>query len=667
MAGTQRSRRLFIRGAFAAALTTALAVLALARTRAADWLESGAYDARVQWSAKKAAADRSIVIIDIDNASLEAFKGPNLLGRWPWPRKAWTGTIRYIAPGKPRAIVFDAIFGGSESPQADANFAAAIRDAGNVILGYTFNPAETTGNDEEVRAAARLKLLEREGSPAGRNSLGEPFPQGQYILNVPLDELAQSAAGLGGVNAVIDHDGVTRSVALAYRFGDKTYPSLSARTVDVVEGKVSTGFERVGRNAMHNGWRVPVNSDGRLMLAWHGDSFTYERIPIWQIICSIYPRQCAAQKVYFKPDYFRDRIVLIGASATGSYEVRPTPFEEAAPGFMTHVTAIDNLLHREGIRVAPRWFLPVAVLVMAFTGAAVLVRFASASLGLLIVLVLFLAYSGMAFIAYAPWHLWLPLVAPVAALVISFASSSAIRYATTGRELRRTRGTLDRYMAPQLVAYVLDNLDNIQFAGDKRELTILFSDVRNFTGWTEKSDALELIAMLNEYLTEMTDVIFKYDGVVDKFIGDGILAYWGAFTPGKNHAVQAARAALEMFERLKVLNQRWQTQGRPCIDIGVGINTGEVIFGNVGAGKKIEFTVIGDPVNLAARLESLNKEKHTHIIVSEFALTKLGSMAQVRSLGGVTVKGKTVETAIYELQGLASEAAPATVQAAHSP
>jgi adenylate cyclase len=202
------------------------------------------------------------------------------------------------------------------------------------------------------------------------------------------------------------------------------------------------------------------------------------------------------------------------------------------------------------------------------------------------------------------------------------------------------------------VDYVLENLETVELGGQKRELTILFSDVRNFTTLSEKSDPTELIKLLNEYLEAMTEIIFKHDGVVDKFIGDGILAYWGAFTPGKNHALLAARASLEMLERLADLNRGWTEQGRNPIAIGIGVNTGEVVFGNVGSGKKVEFTVIGDPVNLAARLEGQNKDFGTSIIISEFTRAMLGDAARVRRLGGVKVKGKTVETEVFELVGL---------------
>ena len=241
------------------------------------------------------------------------------------------------------------------------------------------------------------------------------------------------------------------------------------------------------------------------------------------------------------------------------------------------------------------------------------------------------------------------------AAAFSFTGNTGWRYLTVDRELARTRGTLERYVSPQLVRHVMDNLDTIRFDGEKRTLTILFSDVRSFTTLTEKSDPVELLKQLNEYLEAMTDIIFRHDGIVDKFIGDGIMAHWGAFTPDRPNALLAAQAALEMFEALAVLNKKWVVSGRPVLDIGVGINTGEVIFGNVGTGKKLDFTAIGDGVNLASRLEGANKEYHTHIIVSASTLAELGASAQTRPLGSIVVKGKTVGVEIYELLGLAPD------------
>src|SRR5262249_766434 len=268
--------------------------------------------------------------------------------------------------------------------------------------------------------------------------------------------------------------------------------------------------------------------------------------------------------------------------------------------------------------------------------------------GVLIFLAAMLAFIAANMFLFGTSHFVLPLILPCITLAASYSGPSTARYVTTGRDLRQTRGALERYIAPQLAKYVMVNE---KLDGDKRELTILMSDVRNFTTMTEKSDPMELIALLEEYLSAMTEIIFRHNGIVDKFIGDGILAYWGAFTPDHNHAMEASQAAVEMIEKVKELNARWTTQGKAPISIGIGVNTGCVIFGQLGKGKKAEITVIGDPVNLAARLESLNKEFHTAIIISEETRHRLGNDAQVRSLGGVKVKGKTVETAVYELCG----------------
>ena len=383
---------------------------------------------------------------------------------------------------------------------------------------------------------------------------------------------------------------------------------------------------------------------------WRGKSLeTYERVPLWKMICSIYPDQCPNVDRRYPAEYFHGKIVLVGASAAGSYEPRPTPLDPQPPGFIAHATLMDNLLNGEAMREAPVWMTCMLISLMAVLGGIVQWQQPSFRVGVLIffgTMVLFVALNvGL----FGMSHFVLPLIVPCITLAASYSGASTARYVTTGRELRQTRGVLERYVAPQLVKYVMANIERLN--GDKRELTILMSDVRNFTTMTEKSEPMELIALLDDYLAAMTEIIFKYNGIVDKFIGDGILAYWGAFTPDHNHAQEASQAALEMIEKVKELNAHWATQGKGPIAIGIGVNTGPVIFGNIGRGKKIEFTVIGDPVNLAARLESLNKEFHTSIIVSEETRNRLGKEAQVRALGGVKVKGKTVETTVYELCG----------------
>jgi len=636
-----RTRRQFLRLALVCFLAAAALSLLLERTRAFQWLESGTYDARVRATARPGAADPNIIIIDVDTASFDRLR--ERLGRWPWTRKVWAQLVDYVGAGQPRAIVFDVFFAGaSDDPAVDQEFAAALQRSGRVVLAYTFTSEDELefATSDTAAITAKWKLLQREartGIARGERISAQAEPA--LPLNTPLPQLAGSAAGLGAANATVDPDGVIRRVPLWFLAGTNAYPSVGQRTAMLAGATTSTR---------------PRDRDGRLLLKWHGNAtsdpdlspglFPYRRIPLREL--AKVPRE-----------YFKDKLVLVGASAPGIQDVHPTPFAEVTPGFLAHATAIDNLLHGAGIHPVPRWSLYLAVLLMAALGTLLLVRVEAGWVDNVAALVVVAAYIGLAYLVFARWSAWLPLVAPVSAFALAYLSTGAVRYATTGRELRRTRGTLDRYISPQLVSYVLEHLDSINLAGEKRELTIFFSDVRNFTTLTEKSDPTELIALLNEYLEAMTEIVFAHDGIVDKFIGDGILAYWGAFTPGRNHAELAARASLAMMARLEELNRKWAAEGRQQLAIGVGLNTGEVVFGNVGSGKKIEFTVIGDPVNLAARLESLNKEYQTSIIISEHTLARLDGLARVRPLGGVKVKGKTVETQIFELEAMQPEGA----------
>lgn len=654
------SQRTFLRGVCIAAVVIAALVVTLSQIRALQFLEDGSYDARMRWTVQPKSADPDILIIDIDNASFDVLN--DKLGRWPWTRQVWAELVRYVSQGKPRAISLDAIFAGTETPEVDAQFAEVMKGAGNVVIGYSFSPTKMDVVDQAQKARKSSQL---QTQSAKQRVLGEVVDVNENALNIPNETLESAAAGLGCVNAVPDSDGTIRRVPLQFLYGERTFSALSVRTFDIASGHSKGGFEWVGGKShigssyvVRDKLRIPVDDQGRMLLLWRGDSFAYPRIPLWQVVCSIYPDQCPADVKRFPPEFFHDKIVLLGASASGGSDSHTTPFAEAAPGIVVHAAAVDNLLHGEAMRPTPNWLLVLAIVVMVIAGAVLAYRVASVGTGSAVVLALLVLYGVVATLIFGHWHLWMPAVAPSVGLILSYFSSAGIRYATTGRELRRTRGVLDRYIAPQLVNYVLDNLGSIKLAGDKRELTILVSDVRNFTTMTEKSEPMALISLLDDYLTAMTEIIFKYNGIVDKFIGDGILAYWGAFTPDSNHALDASKAALEMIERVSQLNVQFKAQGKDPIAIGIGVNTGTVIFGNVGKGKKIEFTVIGDAVNLTARLESLNKEYGTSIIISDATRQRLGAAAQTKPLGGVKVKGKTVETTVYQLLGVSGEGSP---------
>ena len=636
-------RRKLRRGVTLLSVVLALGVFLLERRGALDWLENRSSDRRAAATAKPRAANRNIVIIDIDNASYSALRAK--LGRWPWTRRVWTELVRYMAPARPRLILFDILFSGKE-PEADPEFSSVIHEAGNVILPFSFvsSHIETSADIFTPPAIAEIRV---NGAVPGK-----ALDRDQWSLDQPTAVLAGAAAGSGASQWMPDSDGMTRRLPLVIDFQGKAWSTVWLRAALLMRGAKAARFEndRFAAGPLN----LPVDASGKFVLRWHGDTLnSYTLVPLWEVICSIYPGQCDSSVKRHPASEFADKIVFVGASAAGSYEVRPTPVSETAPGVFVIATAVDNLLSGEAVRLAPAWLGVLLVLMMTAIPAAAVLWWRSITAGLGLTLLVVAAYGAACFFLYAR-DFWLPMAAPILAAAVSFTGNTAFRYVTADRELQKTRGTLERYVSPQLIRQMMDNLDSIRFDGDKRRLTVLFSDVRSFTTLTEKSEPVELLRQLNEYLEAMTDIIFRYDGVVDKFIGDGIMAHWGAFTPDRPNALAASRAALEMLETLKSLNQRWIARGRPPLDIGVGINTDEVIFGNVGTGKKMDFTAIGDGVNLASRLESSNKEFHTHIIISKSTRAELGDRAQVRPLGEIVVKGKTVGVEIFELLGLAS-------------
>lgn len=606
-----------------------------------DWLENRSSDWRVKATVNPAKADHGIVVIDIDNVSYREVS--ESIGRWPWTRRIWTELLHYLSPGRPKLILFDILFGGRE-PQADAGFAAAIRSAGNVILPFAFTSAEAKTDTKTVPPPQALVTV------TGSTPVAELKPS-EWSLNVPNDLFSSAIAGSGSILSDPDRDGIWRRLPLVARYDGRNWATLWLAAAMKLNGATDAQFENGEFRA--GPIRLPVDTSGNYIVRWNGTPITgYTRIPLWEVVCSMQPEMCDKDAKRHPASEFQGKIVFIGASAAGSYELRPTAVSETAPGFFVLITALDNLLHNDAVRRTPEAIAFLLIALLASLPAWPVAATRSITIPLAVTFGALAIYGGVCFLFYAH-SVWLPMSAPMLAAAVSFTGNTAFRYLTVDRELSRTRGTLERYVSPQLVKYVMDNLDSIRFDGQKRKLTIFFSDVRSFTTLTEKSDPVRLLKQLNEYLEAMTDIIFKYDGIADKFIGDGIMAHWGAFTPDRPNAALAARAALDMMDKLAELNRHWEATGFPALDIGIGLNTAEVIFGNVGTGKKLDFTAIGDGVNLAARLESENKAYKTHIIISEATLAELGGAAQVNPLGSVVVKGKTVGVQIFELKGLA--------------
>ena len=509
----------------------------------------------------------------------------------------------------------------------DARFAEALRQMGNVVLGqyFFFNPDEV-GHIDAARQQAYEDLLAfgaySQVRPLPRADGTRPPPLGEiytgleaYLPQPNLEAFADAVNyNFGYFNFVPDADAIYRNTNLVIKFKEDFYPSLDVQILRlyrrVPDQEFGLFYNEAGVEYLQFGdLRVPTDPAGRMLINFQGVAQTYRHIPFSDV---------AAGR--FQPGTFQGKIVLVGATSQGIFDVRPVPVQAAGyPGVEIHANVLDTMIGqrfiRRGLReemvdlvfliffgmgvgffvarVAPRWMFPLFLAVLA--------------------LFLFVTYG-----VFAWFQMWLNIVMPGAVLTANFGGIAAYRTLVEEREKRKVRGAFSQYVPPALVRELEKDPTRLTLGGEERELTIMFSDIRGFTALSEKLTPLDLTGFLNAYTDEMTDIIFKHWGTLDKFEGDAIMAFWGAPYEQEDHALRACAGALDMGRRVDELRQQWKAEGKPDINIGVGLNSGRVVVGNMGSRKRFNYTVLGDPVNLASRLEGVNKEYSTRIITSEF-------------------------------------------------
>jgi adenylate cyclase len=463
--------------------------------------------------------------------------------------------------------------------------------------------------------------------------------------------VAAELGGTGYFNCIVDADGVVRRMALATPFGldaDRAnwdmYASIDVQALRLYLGlpnqQTILWYARNGVASVEFGPRLIVHPDdvSRLMVNFHGPARTYPYVSFAE----------AAQKK-FPPGTFKDKIVLVGASATGIGDLRVTPFGGLDfPGVEIHANLIDNILNRQFLNrrgkaaLTDILFIVLFGIPLGFWLAVVQPRWMALGFALL------LPFAAIVYFAFLRGS-WLNFIVPALFTLVPNVSLVALyRVLIEEQEKRKVRGAFQQYVSPEVIRRLLADPERVK--PRKSEITILFSDVRGFTSISESLDAQELADLLNGYLTEMTRIIFRNQGTLDKYIGDAVMALWGAPFDEPDHATRACEAALSMLARLAELQREWRAQGRPVMDIGVGINTGIASVGNMGSSLRYGYTAMGDSVNLASRLEGLNKEYGTRIIISESTYKVLRSdRVLVRELDMIRVKGRLLPVTIYEV------------------
>ncbi|MGB9836286.1 MAG: CHASE2 domain-containing protein [Candidatus Saccharicenans sp.] len=600
--------------------------------RVAEWKT---WDLRLNLWARPEKADKNIVIVLIDQYSLDYFSREQQVS-WPWPRQLYAALVDYLKKAQARAVFFDLILSESSAygVEDDRALAEAIRRAGNVFLALSLSRKET-GYGEV--SAERLEKFSFVPDFAANLKLPEAAS-----ATLPVQVLLDSAAGAGNVLFEPDADGIFRRLPLAIRYRTLVLPSIPLALAR------AAGISQVDRTRL--------DSHGAIILNYHGPSGTYRSYSVAAIINS-WAQMEEGKTPQINPEEFRDKIVLVGASAPGLLDLRPSPLSPVCPGVEMQATALDNLIHRDSFRETG----PVALIVLVFF-FAVLVAMLNSFLPhlwqqvgfLLVALAVPVALTWIAFRS----GFWLNLVVPEAAVLLSFISTSLVNYAVEGRQRRFIKNVFSHYLSPQVIEKIVDHPELLKLGGEKREVTSFFSDVAGFTSISERLSPEELVSFLNEYLSEMTDIILEEGGTLDKYEGDAIIAFWNAPLDQPDHARRACRAALRCQARLAQLQPRFEAlTGRP-VRARIGLNSGPAVVGNMGSTRRFDYTAMGDTINLASRLESAAKQYRVSILMGQNTWELVREYFVARPVDLIRVVGKTEPVAVYELLSEREAATP---------
>jgi adenylate cyclase len=647
----------------AVGLAAGMLALALRPTTPMQLAEAKAFDVRSRWTAGAAPADTSIVLISIDDRSFREMV--DQFGRWPWQRGVYAAAVQYLRYAGAKAIVFDVHFADPDlfNLEMDSAFAGSMAEAQNVVLPAVFAEGDAALEDTLRRLDTRRLNVDRFAVGDARGLPDLPRAE------LPLRLFGEQAAAIGSIRFSPDPvDGVARRIPLVVPHQGKLFPTLALAGARIAYPERFGGAVRVDSRAARVGRASIPLQDGGMILRWRGPYHaagreTYRSYSFFRLIRS-YDNVSIGQPPPIDPALLKDKIVIIAPIAGGLLDLRSTPLDSYAPGAFIHATAIDNLLHGDWIRPAPLWANVLKTVSIALLASLLVAGIGSALWATLSAVAVLLGAVTLSTLLFRA-GIWTDAATPLLAGGLAFAGAMATNYMAEGRDRQRLRSQFSRYVSPEVVRRLADDYQAIALGGQRVPVSVLFSDIRGFTAMSEKMAAEDVVEMLNEYLGSMAEIVFRHGGTLDKFIGDAVMAFWGAPLPRPDHAGCAAGAAVEMLEELERLNRKWESEGRPAgLRIGIGINTGDAVVGNIGSlGHKVEYTVIGDTVNLASRLEGLNKEMGTAVLLSPATAAALGDGWDVAPLAEVHVKGKENAVQIFELRGRRRAPSPGAVPA----
>jgi len=590
-------------------------------------LEMTTLDWRFRMRGVEPVDDSPIVLVTIDDDSFES-----LPARWPWPRSYYARVVENLTRAGATVIGIDVILDVPEQahPEHDSLLAASIQKSGKVVLARKL--------EQNVRLQSYSYLVE------------------------PLEILKEAAHNsMGLVSVQTDLDGIYRRYPVAQVYNNQLLSSFALELVRKYRGySPALKIEPSGNGLAFGEYAIPNYDESGMLINYAGPRGTFPQYSFSSVIDD--------ERMDLGEDYdlnffsenllpdgvFKDKIVIIGSTVAELHDNFPTPFLEfgdasnETPGAEILANAANTILQESYYRkISP---LLTLAIILLLAGVIVFLCFRLSTIGsTALTLTIILLYAVAAFYLFVSAHRVLEMIFPVLTLFLTFVSVNLINYYQEQKEKKRIMGAFQQYVPAKVIQELMENPEKLTLGGEERVMSVLFTDVANFTTISESLTPRELVKLINEYLSEMTEIVLRHDGIIDKYEGDAIMAEFGAPIFYKDHAMKACHAALEMQAHLKELSRAWRRAGRPVLTCRAGINTGNMIVGNMGSQKVFDYTVLGDEVNLASRLEGANKPFGTKIMISDATYNEVKNGLVTRPLDRIVVKGKSKPVKVHEV------------------
>ena len=612
-------------------------------------LERKSYDALIRARGERPHTS-NVVVVKIDENTLKELD-------YPVPRDKFGALLYIISASGAKAIGVDVFF-STAKPDSASQFqnSAFLKFAGlakNVIHAVgPFVPGEDIGElkakdiDKEAYTYLHPFSVARKGGKS-------VFPRATYIDERPFDSLATLASGVGHVMLNPDSvDGIFRRMPFFVEYAGDYYPAFGAalafHVMNVDPDSVTISPTDEGLTVHAGSLDIPVAENGEIEIDYAGKNNIYKEISFYDVLAAFTRGDSQVLSI------FKDAVVIIGPTARSIADIGATPVSEKSPNCYVHANVYDQIMTGHFISHASfgAQLMLMIVMSLAVAMASMMLKLRwSFPVGIFILV----GYLVFAYSVFANTGVMYSLTQPLFAIFFAYAGAMSYVSVTEGKQKAQITGMFQRYVDASVVDRLIENPSLLKLGGEEREITTLFADIEGFTRMAEKLGPANTVGLLNTYLTEMTNIILEEGGTLDKYIGDAIMAFWGAPLDDAEHAVHACAAALRMQKRLEGLHTKWIHYGKPVVNQRIGLNSGKAVVGNMGAEAKFNYTAVGDAVNLASRLEGVNKEYGTRLLMSEFTFRRVSKEILSREMDVVVVVGKTEPVRLYELIAMADE------------